>query len=246
MSQYYSLVTQAGSAAEASAKGLGQLVNLTEFAVGDSNGVEYDPTGQETSLKNEMYRSSISNISVDPEQPNQFIVDCVIPQNQGGFMIREAAIYTSEGVMYGIAKPPPSFKTTLDSGTASELRVKFIFATTSTDSIGLLVDPSFVSATREFVEESFQFMMVTGNITAVKNKLHIFTSHGDLALSAENDGVSISAQVDDSVDLKAGECRVKAPSGEKMLVNGKQVDVARFTEVNTLHRFKRINGVWKA
>lgn len=246
MSQYYSLVTQAGSAAEANAKGLGQLVNLSEFAVGDSNGIEYDPTGAETALKNELFRGSISSITVDPEQPNQFIVDCVVPQNQGGFTIREAAIYTDQGVMYGIAKHPPSFKTTLNSGTASELRVKFVFSTTSAESINLQIDGSFVNATREFVEDSFNFIAVDANTDAQKNKLHIFTSHADLTLGVEKNGVITSAQVDESVDLKTGECRVKAPNGEKMLVNGKQVDVAKFTEVNTLHRFKRINGVWKA
>lgn len=245
MSQYYSLVTQAGSAAEANAKGLGQLVNLSEFAVGDSNGVEYDPTGAETVLKNEIYRGAISNITVDSDNPNQFIVDCVIPQSQGGFTIREAAIFTNTGVMYGIAKHPPSFKTTVDSGTASELRVKFIFATSSASSINLLIDPSVVNATRQFVEDSFDFVEVTGNADAQKNKLHIFTSHADLTLGLEQNGVTVLAMVDESVDLESGECRVKAPVGEKVVVNGEQVDVARFTEVNTSYRFKRINGVWK-
>ena len=245
MSQYYSLVTQAGLAAEASAKGLGQSVNLTEFAVGDSNGTEYDPIGPETALKNEVYRGAISNITVDPNNANQFIVDCVVPQDQGGFTIREAAVFTDNGVMYGIAKHPPSFKAIAGSATASELRVKFVFATSSASSINLVINPSQVNASREFVEDSFEFIEVTANRDAQKGKLHIFTDHADLTLGDESNGVMVSAQVDDSVDLKTGECRVKAPAGEKIVINGKQADIARFTEVNTSYRFKRINGVWK-
>ncbi len=245
MSQYYSLITQAGAAAEVNAKGLGQLVNLNEFAVGDSNGVEYDPTGSETALKNEIYRGAISNITVDPNNANQFIVDCVVPRDQGGFTIREAAIFTDNGVMYGIAKHPPSFKTITSSGTASELRVKFVFATSNASSINLLIDPSIVNATREYVDDSFEFIEVSTTQDAVKNKDHVFTAHADIKLKAEANGSTVTAEVDEAVDLKTGECRVKAPAGEKILINGKQADVARFTEVNTSYSFKRINGVWK-
>ncbi len=245
MNQYYSLVTQAGSAAEANAKGLEQQVNLTEFAVGDSNGVEYEPTGTETALKNEVYRGAISEITVDPDEPNQFIVECVVPQNVGGFTIREAAIYTDGGVLYGIAKYPPSYKTVLENGTSSELRVKFIFTTTSSSLINLVVDPTMVLASREYVDNSFNFVEVSSSTNAHKNKLHIFTAYADLSLTAEPDGTSVLVQVDDGVDLALGECRVTAPQGEQMLVNGKQVDIARFTEVNQSYRFKRVAGTWK-
>ena len=245
MSQYYSLITQVGAAAEASAKGLGQLVNLNEFAVGDSKGVEYDPTGSETALKNEIYRGAISSITVDPNNANQFIVDCVVPRDQGGFTIREAAIFTDKGVMYGIAKHPPSFKTITSSGTASELRVKFVFATSNASSINLLIDPSIVNATREYVDASANVTMVTGNQAAVRNKENVFLAHADLQLKTEVDGTVVDVVVDSEVDLSAGDCRVLAPSGEKLKVNAELHDVARVKQTNQIIRFRRINGVWK-
>ena len=245
MSQYYSLVTQAGLAAEASAKGLGQSVNLTEFAVGDSSGTEYDPTGAETALKNEVYRGAISNITVDPNNANQFIVDCVVPQDQGGFTIREAAVFTDNGVMYGIAKYPPSFKAIAGSATASELRVKFIFATSSASSINLVINPSLVNATREFVEDSFEFIEVTANRDAQKGKNHIFTAHADLLLQEEIDGTIVKVEVDESVDLANGDCRVIAPTGKKIKVAGALHDIARIKATGEVFRFKKVNGVWK-
>ncbi len=148
MSQYYSLVTKAGFAAEANARSLGQLVKLTEFALGDSNDSEYDPTGDETSLKNERYRGGVNDIIFDPKYPDQFTVEGVVPQNVGGFTIREAAVYTDKGELYGIAKYPPSYKTTTSSGATSELKIRIIFGAASTDTVNLTIDPSVALATK--------------------------------------------------------------------------------------------------
>ncbi len=149
MSQYYSLVTQGGFAAEANARTLGKLVNLAEFAVGDSNGSEYELTGEETSLQNERYRGVINEIIFDPEYPNQFTVEGVVPQSIGNFTIREAAIYTDEGILYGIAKLPPSYKTTEVSGATSELKVRVIFGSSNSENIALTIDPSITFATKD-------------------------------------------------------------------------------------------------
>lgn len=245
MSQYYSLVTQAGFAAEATARSLGQLVNLTEFAVGDSSGSEYDPTGAETALKNEHYRGQVNEIIFDPERPNQFIVECIVPQNVGGFTIREAAIYTSSGALYGISKYPPSYKIALDSSASSELKMRFVFAASNSSSVNLQIDPSAILATRDYVDNSSNIVAVHGNTNALRNKEHVFLSHGELQLSAEINYSNIDVIVDGSVDLSSGECRVVAPADEKLSVNGELHDIARITVNNQLTRIRRINGVWK-
>lgn len=245
MSQYYSLVTQAGFAAESNAKGLGQLVNLTQFSIGDSGGNEYDPKGDETSLKNEVYRGAINEIIYDESNPNQFIVVGIVPQNVGGFTVREAAVYTDGGTLYGIAKYPPSYKTTVESGASSELQVRIIFASSNTSTVNLTIDPSIVLSTRNYVDENPSFIEIKKHSKAAKNKDHIFTNHADLQLEDEKDGTIVTAMVDDSVDLTLGDCRFKAPEGELLVVNGKQVTYARFTRANFRFRAKRINGVWK-
>ena len=244
MSQYYSLVTQGGFAAEANARSLGQLVNLAEFAVGDSNGSEYELTGEETSLQNERYRGVINEIIFDPEYPNQFTVEGVVPQNVGGFTIREAAIYTDDGTLYGIAKYPPSFKTEIDSGASSELKVRFVFATSNSDSIQLVVDPSAVLATRSYVDNSFSSIAITSNANAERNKEHLFLAHAELQLSAENEYSVIDVVVNDSVDLDAGDCRILPPEGETIMSDGVEYAFVRIVEAKRIFRFRRVNGVW--
>lgn len=245
MSQYYSLVTQEGFAAEANARSLGQLVNLTEFAVGDSNGSEYDPTGQETALKNERYRGVINEIIFDPEYPNQFTVEGVVPQNVGGFTIREAAIYTNSGAIYGIAKYPPSYKTAIESGATSELKVRFVFATSNSSSIDLTIDPSVVLSTRSYVDNSLNFIAVTSDLNAEKNKEHLFLSHADMQFSAEINGTRIDVSVDNSVDLSLGKCRLLPPNGELFEYQQQLYSSVEITKLQVMYRLRRINGVWK-
>ena len=52
---YSTIPTQVGAAKLRNASLLGQTVNITRVAFGDGNGAEYEPNGQETELKNQVY-----------------------------------------------------------------------------------------------------------------------------------------------------------------------------------------------
>ncbi len=51
--QFYSIVTQIGKTKLANASAFGSKVNFTTFVVGNGNGAYYNPTEDQTSLKNE-------------------------------------------------------------------------------------------------------------------------------------------------------------------------------------------------
>ncbi|HMT03025.1 MAG TPA: phage tail protein, partial [Burkholderiales bacterium] len=71
MSEYYTLITDLGKKKLADAVAHKTTVELVAFAVGDSNGTDYDPTGAETSLKNEVFRGLINSKDIDPDNPKQ-------------------------------------------------------------------------------------------------------------------------------------------------------------------------------
>jgi phage-related tail fiber protein len=257
---YYSLVTQSGFAAESNAKGSDESVNLTEFAVGDSAGVEYDPTGYETALVNERYRGAINNIIYDPEKPNQFILEGVVPEHVGGFTIREAAFFTDTGICYGIAKYPPSYKSAAANGAISEVNVRIVFVTDNTATINLLIDPSVVLATRDYADNVLQraknhadekdnHVEIAGNVTATLSKLHIFTAAGDLQIPES--GTEFRFLVDDSVVLSdVNQCRLLAPSfldnqKNKIKVRGVDSDICEITESGVIHSVVNVKGIWK-
>ncbi len=49
----------------ANATALGELVGLTKFQVGDSNGEYYEPTEEQTALKNVVWEGNINSLRID-------------------------------------------------------------------------------------------------------------------------------------------------------------------------------------
>ena len=80
MSQdYFSLVTNQGLIKEAASNEPGgTAIDLTEMAVGYSNGAYYDPVGSETTLVNEVHRVTLTHVVVDENNTNQLIVEAVL------------------------------------------------------------------------------------------------------------------------------------------------------------------------
>ena len=114
--QYYTIVTAAGLALEAAAKVNNTPIKLTQMAVGDSNGAEYDPDGSETALRNQKWRGALNALTRDADNANWWIPEAVLPDDVGGFTKREVGIYTDTGVLYAIGKYPPSYKPILTHG----------------------------------------------------------------------------------------------------------------------------------
>ena len=69
---YYSLITNNGllKEAEANAPG-GSAIDLTHIAVGDANGTSYNPTGAQTALVHEVYRTTLTHVAIDENNSNQ-------------------------------------------------------------------------------------------------------------------------------------------------------------------------------
>ncbi|MBX9866089.1 MAG: phage tail protein [Burkholderiales bacterium] len=104
------IITEVGLAKIAAAIAAKTTVKLTTFAVGDGN---YAPTGKETKLRSEKYRKLIDSASSDPENKDTLLLNTVIPENVGGWYIREYGIFDDVGdlIAIGIAnetyKPAP-------------------------------------------------------------------------------------------------------------------------------------------
>ena len=81
---YYSIITNNGLLKEAAARISGaSQVNLTHLAVGDSNGASYNPSGAQTALVHELYRTTLTHVAIDEANPNQLIVEAVISEEVG-------------------------------------------------------------------------------------------------------------------------------------------------------------------
>ena len=148
--QYYSLITNNGLLKEAAANAPGgSAIDLTHIAVGDANGTSYNPTGAQTALVHEVYRTTLTHVAIDEANPNQLIVEGVINEEIGSFYIREVGIFDSDGQLFAIGKYPETYKSASSTGSGKRLYIRMILGFTNSPQVNLVQsedlnnDPNF-------------------------------------------------------------------------------------------------------
>ncbi len=151
--KYYAILTNQGAARLANATMLGSKLNLTQMAVGDANGVLPTPDPAQTKLINQKRIAPLNLLSVDPNNQSQIIAEQIIPENEGGFWIREIGLYDDEGVLIAVANCPETYKPKLQEGSGRTQTIRMILVVSNTEAITLKIDPSVVLATRKYVDD---------------------------------------------------------------------------------------------
>lgn len=152
--QFYTILTTIGKAKIANAAALGEEVELTEMALGDGGGSYYNPTEDQTELRNEVWRGAIGTVTIDEENPTWITIQTVVPSQHGGFMIREAGVFDNEGDLIAVGKYPETYKPVAADGSIKDLVIRMILEVSNTASVVLKVDPTVVLATQRQVNEA--------------------------------------------------------------------------------------------
>lgn len=169
--KYYATLTNQGAARLANATMLGSKLNLTQMAVGDANGVLPTPDPAQTKLINQKRIAPLNLLSVDPNNQSQIIAEQIIPENEGGFWIREIGLYDDEGVLIAVANCPETYKPQLQEGSGRTQTIRMILVVTNTEAITLKIDPSVVLATRKYVDdEALELKLYVDNKTEQLHK----------------------------------------------------------------------------
>lgn len=150
--QFMAFLTAVGEAKQANANALGIPWIITQMGVGDANGTEPTPSRLQTSLINERRRAPLNQLKVDPDNEAIIIAEQVIPENVGGWWIREIGLYDEDGDLVAVANCPPTFKPELSQGSGRTQVVRLNILVSSTENIQLKIDPSVVLATRSYVD----------------------------------------------------------------------------------------------
>lgn len=150
--KYFAILTNQGAARLASAAALGTKLNLTQMAVGDANGTLPTPDPAQTKLINQKRIAPLNLLTVDPANTSQIIAEQIIPENEGGFWIREIGLYDDAGVLIAVANCPETYKPQLQEGSGRTQTIRMILIVSSTSAITLKIDPSVVLATRQYVD----------------------------------------------------------------------------------------------
>lgn len=101
--KYYSILTNRGKELEAASSATGTPVIISDFVIGDGNGMAVTPDPARTALVREVFRQAISKLDISKEQSNQWVAHLIIPADTGGFTVREAGLLTEDGELYAVA-----------------------------------------------------------------------------------------------------------------------------------------------
>jgi len=147
--QYFTVLTNYGTQAFAKALATNQPLRLSRFAVGDGNGQAVTPTADRTALVKETHRANVSAVSLDPRNNKQIIIELTIPEDVGGFYIREMGVFDSANKLVAYANAPESFKPTLESGSGKVQVLRMILKVSNSQAVTLSIDNSVIFVTRQ-------------------------------------------------------------------------------------------------
>ncbi|MFM2480150.1 phage tail protein [Celerinatantimonas sp. YJH-8] len=242
MSTYFALLTTIGQAKLANATALDQPVAITQMALGDGNGETPTPNESQTALLNEQYRATLNSLSVDDDNPSQIIAELVVPENQGGFWIRELGLFDTNGDMLAIANCPPTYKPMLSEGSGRVQRIRMVLTVSNTSAVTLKIDPAVVLATRDYVDG--QALIVHQYVDTQHNSLKAYVDSQDDNLKAYIDAQDKAGQTAAKSDAtkKANAAQTAAANDATTKANQALVDAKSYADTQDATTLKSANS----
>lgn len=244
------IITALGESLIENAAISGVSLKLKQFSIGDGGSDNFNPTYETlkalTAIPGEWDKRNLIDVYNNPDGVG-YIAEGLVPHNVGeGKYCRIAGYWTIDNKLFAVHLIPAWQKPTNSGNLLIELPLKAYFVVSDKVQIALKIDPSLVTATREYVDLKFSNVDVDINKSASTKygALHIFTSHADLQIPADT-GTAFKFMVDESVDLNTGKCRLLAPEGGKILVKKVLSDIANIKKSGVIYTAIKVNGIWK-
>ncbi|UDN56910.1 phage tail protein [Clostridioides sp. ES-S-0010-02] len=192
--QFYTILTNIGKAKIANAGMLGKSVVLEKIQAGDRGGSYYNPTEDQTALKNKVWEGNINAFDKDENNPNWIIATACVPGSIGGFTVREMALIDNEGDMIAICKSPETYKPKVGNGAMKDLYLKFIIEVSNVEKVTLIVDPTAIFSTKKDEEK------ILTNINTLDTKID--TTKTELTSNIETAKTELNNKIGDTTLLE--------------------------------------------
>ncbi|MBH2988421.1 phage tail protein [Serratia ureilytica] len=147
--KYRALLTEQGKALLANAAATGQKLEITHIAVGDGGGSPTQPDESQTKLVNEKRRAELNSLQIDTGNSNQVIAEQVIPEDVGGWWIRELGLYDKNGVLVAIANTPDTYKPQLTEGAGRTQVVRMVLLVKGDANAAIVADKTALLVSRD-------------------------------------------------------------------------------------------------
>lgn len=200
---YYTILTDIGKAKIANASLVGEKVDFVKIQLGDGGGNEYNPTEEQTALKNIVWEGKVGNVKTDESMTNCLILESLIPANAGGFVVREIGYLDTEGNLLAISKYRSAYKPKVEDGAVIDMKVKTIFVVSNVNNIELKIDPTIIFATLKDLQDLDSKIdttktELTSNLETTKTELN--TKIDQLIAGGSNVASTQTITIDDWVE----------------------------------------------
>ncbi|HHQ5499573.1 TPA: phage tail protein [Clostridioides difficile] len=192
--QFYTILTNIGKAKIANAGMLGKSVVLEKIQAGDGGGNYYNPTEDQTALKNKVWEGNINSFDKDENNPNWIIATACVPGSIGGFTVREMGLIDNEGDMIAVCKSPETYKPKVGNGAMKDLYLKFIIEVSNVEKVTLVVDPTAIFLTKKDEEK------IVASISKLDTKID--TTKTELTRNIETAKTELNNKIGDTTLLE--------------------------------------------
>ena len=147
---YQLLLTTLGQQKLAAAASTGgQPVRITEFAVGQGVDVDFSKRLDQQVLVSKRYQGAVNGVA-GTAVVGQYEITCIVPQDQGGWAIREIGLIDSAGDLIWVGRVPEVQKPVASSTAAVDYRIKAVISIDNPN-VNLVIDANVVTATQSWV-----------------------------------------------------------------------------------------------
>lgn len=155
--KYGGLLTDIGAAALIAASEAGKKWQPTHILIGDAGGAPGEtadpiPSAAQTKLIRQRYRAQLNRLFVSEQSANVLVAELVLPMAIGGFWIREIGLEDADGKFVAVANCPPSFKASVESGSARTQTIRVQIILSGMEHVELIIDDGIVYATQDWVK----------------------------------------------------------------------------------------------
>lgn len=171
--EYYTILTDVGAEKMAEAVTTGKKVVIKEFAVGDGFGAKYNPSKEQTTLKNEVYRGRIDDYSA---ANRKIKISGIIPAEIGGFVVREAGVFDEDGNLIAITNLAETEKPYPFDGITYQLQINITITVTTAQFPAIEVDSISTKKMRDMVNNAKREIY---NLLARPGKIDVYAGNGE-------------------------------------------------------------------
>lgn len=178
--KFGTIITNKGAALIADCILRGEVLPITTAAAGDGGGAYYEPSADQTALRNECWRGEIAGFSLSEYAQNMLDIKIIIDDEVGGFTIREMGLFADDGTMVAICNTPDTEKISITGGIPGRLTMLMHIIVSDASAVKIVINPELDTITseqfaRDIAKHISGAVEVSSNATpAVGVKTHYF------------------------------------------------------------------------